>query len=47
MFTICPAPPCRLENAVNPNPTIDTLTRYADAVGKELMIELIDKGVSS
>jgi hypothetical protein len=33
----------RLENAPNPNPTIDTLTRYADAVGKELVIELIDK----
>lgn len=33
----------RLENAANPNPTIDTLTRYADAVGKELVIELIDK----
>jgi ABC-type phosphate transport system auxiliary subunit len=33
----------RLENAVHPNPTIDTLTRYADAVGKELVIELIDK----
>jgi len=33
----------RLENAPNPNPTIDTLIRYADAVGKELVIELIDK----
>ena len=37
----------RLENASNPNPTIDTLTRYADAVGKELVIELIDKGAPS
>jgi hypothetical protein len=25
-------------------PTIDTLVRYADAVGKELVIELVDKG---
>ncbi len=33
----------RLENAVNPNPTIETLTRYADAVGKELVIALVDK----
>ena len=37
----------RLENAVHPNPTIDTLTRYAEAVGKELVIELIDKGAAS
>jgi len=33
----------RLENAASPNPTIDTLTRYADAVGKELVITLTDK----
>jgi 3'-phosphoadenosine 5'-phosphosulfate sulfotransferase len=33
----------RLENAAKPNPTVDTLTRYADAVGKELVITLIDK----
>jgi hypothetical protein len=33
----------RLENAANPNPTIDTLTRYADAVGKEIVIELVEK----
>ena len=33
----------RLENAPQPNPTIDTLTRYADAVGKELVITLVDK----
>jgi hypothetical protein len=37
----------RLENAVNPNPTIDTLTRYADAVGKELIIELVNKSDAS
>lgn len=36
----------RLENAPNPNPTIDTLIRYADAVGKELVIELIDKNIA-
>ena len=34
----------RLENAPNPNPTIDTLTHYADAVGKEVVITLVDKG---
>ncbi|MFV1966255.1 MAG: helix-turn-helix domain-containing protein [Pirellulaceae bacterium] len=33
----------RLENAANPNPTVDTLTRYADAVGKEIVIALVDK----
>lgn len=33
----------RLENAPNPNPTVATLARYADAVGKELVITLIDK----
>ena len=33
----------RLENDPNPNPTIDTLYRYADAVGKEIMIALVDK----
>jgi hypothetical protein len=36
-----------LENAPNPIPTIDTLIRYADAVGKELVIELIDKSTLS
>lgn len=33
----------RLENDPHPNPTIDTLCRYADAVGKEIVITLIDK----
>lgn len=33
----------RLENARHPNPTIDTLMRYANAVGKEIVITLIDK----
>ncbi len=33
----------RLENATKPNPTVDTLNRYANAVGKELIITLIDK----
>ncbi|HEY7711896.1 MAG TPA: helix-turn-helix transcriptional regulator, partial [Candidatus Entotheonella sp.] len=32
----------RLENDPNPNPTIDTLCRYADAVGKEIVITLVD-----
>lgn len=36
-----------MENAPNPNPTIDTLIRYADAVDKELIIELIDKSTFS
>ncbi len=33
----------RLENDPHPNPTIDTLCRYADAVGKEIVITLVDK----
>jgi DNA-binding Xre family transcriptional regulator len=33
----------RLENAPHPNPTLDTLCRYAEAVGKEIVITLIDK----
>jgi hypothetical protein len=33
----------RLENDPNPNPTIDTLCRYADAVGKEIAITLVEK----
>jgi hypothetical protein len=31
-----------LENARNPNPTIDTLGRYAEALGKDIMIVLTD-----
>ncbi len=33
----------RLENAANPNPTVGTLSRYAEAVGKEIVIALVDK----
>src|SRR4029434_1137543 len=33
----------RLENDPHPNPTIDTLCRYAEAVGKEIVITLIEK----
>lgn len=33
----------RLENDPHPNPTLDTLCRYADAVGKEIVITLVDK----
>lgn len=33
----------RLENAADPNPTFDTLTRYAEAVGKEIVITLAEK----
>lgn len=32
----------RLENDPHANPTIDTLCRYAEAVGKELVITLVD-----
>jgi|RhiMetdeSRZDD1v2_1073273.scaffolds.fasta_scaffold31578_2 hypothetical protein len=32
----------RLENDPMANPTIDTLCRYADAVGKEIVITLVD-----
>ena len=32
----------RLENAANPNPTIDTLSRYAEALGKDIEIVLRD-----
>lgn len=37
----------RLENDPNPNPTIDTLCRYADAVGKKLVITLVEKSNGS
>ncbi len=33
----------RLENDPNPNPAIDTLYRYADAVGKEIVITLVER----
>jgi hypothetical protein len=33
----------RLENAPMPDPTVDCLTRYADAVGTERVITLVDK----
>jgi DNA-binding Xre family transcriptional regulator len=33
----------RLENDPHPNPTLDTLCRYADAVGKDIVIALVDK----
>jgi transcriptional regulator with XRE-family HTH domain len=32
----------RLENESESNPTIATLTRYADALGKDLFIGLVD-----
>ena len=32
----------RLENNPNPNPTIETLNRYAEALGKELLITIAD-----
>ena len=33
----------RLENDEHVNPTIATLSNYADALGKKLVIELADK----
>ena len=33
----------RLENDDSANPTMETLTRYAEALGKELAITLTDK----
>jgi DNA-binding phage protein len=33
---------CRLENATDANPTIETLQRYADALNKRILIALAD-----
>lgn len=33
----------KLENAVDANPTVATLMSYADALGKKLVITLVDK----
>ena len=33
----------KLENAVDSNPTVATLVNYADALGKKLVITLVDK----
>ncbi len=33
----------KLETGQRPNPTIDTLVRYADAVGKRLVVTLADE----
>ena len=32
----------RLENEADANPTVATLTRYADALGKQLVVALVD-----
>jgi DNA-binding XRE family transcriptional regulator len=32
----------KLETGQRPNPTVETLTRYAEAVGKRLVISLMD-----
>jgi DNA-binding phage protein len=32
----------KLENVTNENPTIDTLFRYAEVVGKRLQIQVVD-----
>ena len=34
---------CRLENMEEANPTVTTLTRIADALGKQLVIGLVEK----
>ncbi len=34
---------CRLENDLEPNPTVSTLIRYAHALGKRLVISLEDE----
>ncbi len=33
----------KLENVTNENPTIETLLRYAEAVGKRLEIQVLDR----
>jgi DNA-binding XRE family transcriptional regulator len=33
---------CRLENGQHQNPTIGTLNRYADALGKRLSFQIVD-----
>ena len=33
----------KLETGQRPNPTIETLVRYADAVGKHLVVSLVDR----
>jgi transcriptional regulator with XRE-family HTH domain len=37
----------RLENSRNPNPKIDTLARYAEALGKDLVLSLRDESNGS
>ena len=34
----------RLENEADANPTVLTLTRYADALGKQIVVALVDPG---
>jgi DNA-binding XRE family transcriptional regulator len=33
----------KLETGQRPNPTVDTLVRYAEAVGKHLVVALVDR----
>lgn len=33
----------KLENGQRPNPTVDTLVRYAEVVGKRLVVTLVDE----
>jgi DNA-binding XRE family transcriptional regulator len=32
----------KLENGQRPNPTVETLVRYADAIGKHLVVSVVD-----
>ena len=41
-MTACAAGLSRLENNDDANPTVTTLSRYADAVGKQLLMVLAD-----
>lgn len=37
----------RLENGVNGNPTLETLFRYANSLGKKVLVQLVDLPKSS
>lgn len=37
----------RLENGVNSNPTLETLFRYANSLGKKVLVQLVDSPKST
>ena len=41
-MAIDPGALIRLENGVNDNPTIDTLFRYANSLGKQIVVQIVD-----